>query len=240
MSGEFRIGGWRPSPATLIASVLVVAGFALTALDWGFVAIAAVGMFLPGILREVGVLHDKDEFEMEAARRAGYHAYLAGGLFTFLLVAWFRSAHPSLAHPGALVEDVLIVMWFTWLLSSLFSYWGAHRTAARILWIFGILWLVFNLLAGGGDWTGTLMQSLLALPFVAAALAARRWPKATGVFLLAVSVFFFWFFGLADAFRGDPTGKGRIQVLILFLGPLLASGVALLSRMQPEEREERG
>ena len=34
----------------------------------------------------------KDEFEMRAARRAGYHAYLVGGLMVFLLVAAYRSS----------------------------------------------------------------------------------------------------------------------------------------------------
>ncbi len=230
MSTSFHFWGWRPSMATLVASILVLAGFLLTAIDWGFLALSALAMFLPGIFRELGILKDKDEFQLEAARRAGYHAYLAGGLFTFLMAAWFRSAHPAVAHPGALIEDVLIVMWFTWLLSSLFAYWGKKKTAVRILYVFGGIWLVFNILSGEGNWVASLMQSLLALPFFLAALLASRWPRVLGVFLLIVSVFFFHFFHLARVFQGDPTEMGRIPVIVLFIGPLLASGIALLSR----------
>jgi len=219
----------RPSIATLIAGVLVLAGFFLTAIDWGYIAISAVAMFTPGILRELGWLKDKDEFELQAARRAGYHAYLAGGLFAFLMTAWFRSVEPEVQFPGALIEGVLIVMWFTWLFSSLISFWGPAKTAFRVLLVFGGVWLIFNIAAGEGDWKISLMQSLLAVPFFLMALMAKRWPKAAGVLLLAVSIFFFKFFGLAEVFSGDPTAMGRVAVIVLFIGPLFASGVALLT-----------
>ena len=219
----------RPPAATMIASVFVLAGFLLAGIDWGFLAVSAVAMFLPGILREMGWLKDKDEFQLQAARRAGYHAYMAGGLFAFLLTAWYRSVGPEVGFPGALVEDVLVVMWFTWLLSSLVAYWGAARTATRLLLIFGGVWLLFNLLGSGGKLVETLIQCLLAVPFFLTALVARRWPRVAGVLLLGFSVFFFKFFGLAEVFAGDPSAHGRILVIVLFIGPLFASGVALLS-----------
>jgi len=228
MTRKLHLGSWRPSAATRIAAVGVLAGFLLSAIDWGFLALVALAAFLPGVLREIGVLRDKDEFQMEAARRAGYHAYLAGGLLTFLLVAWLRSREPVMMHPEALLEIVLITLWFTWLMSSLFAYWGARTTALRILWIFGGLWFVFNVLSGEGDWVASLMQSLLAVPFLLAALVASRWPRVTGLFLLAASAFFFHFFHLIRAFQEDPTERGRLHVIILFLGPLLASGIALV------------
>ena len=219
----------RPPIATLIASGFVLAGFLLTVIDWGYIAISAVAMFTPGILRELGWLKDKDEFQLQAARRAGYHAYLAGGLFAFLMTAWFRSVEPEVEFPGALIENVLIVMWFTWLLSSLFSFWGAAKTANRILLIFGGVWLLFNILSGEGNWKTSFMQSMLALPFFLMALLGKRWPKVAGGLLVGISVFFFKFFGLAEVFSSDPSAMGRIAVIILFIGPLFASGVALLS-----------
>ena len=228
----------RPPLATIIASVFVLAGFLLAEINWGFIAISAVATFTPGILREMGLLKDKDEFQLEAARRAGYHAYLAGGLFAFLMAAWFRSAAPQVKYPGSLLEDVLIVMWFTWLLSSLFSYWGPARTASRILMIFGVVWLLFNIAAGEGDWKISLMQSLLAVPFFLMVLVARKWPRVAGILLLALSVFFFGQFGLAKVFSGDPTLMGRIPVIVLFIGPLVASGVALLSIQQGQPAED--
>jgi len=225
----------RPSPVTLVASALVLAGFGLASLDWNWLALAAVGTFGPGLLREMGWVHDKDEFQMRSARRAGYHAYLVGGLFAFLMVGWLRSSDPALSEPGALVESLLIIIWFTYLLSSLFAFWGTHRTAIRILLVFGTVWLIFNLLAGEGNWRTSLMQSLLAVPFFLTAWLARRWPRVAGVLLLGAAAWFFHFFGLVDVFSGDPSRLGRIAVIVLFIGPLLASGVGLL---QPSDRDE--
>lgn len=240
--GRGLLSGWRRPPlATLFAGVLFTAGLLLTGIDWAFLALSAVAAFTPGILREMGVLKDKDEFQLEAARRAGYHAYLAGGLFTFLMIAWYRSSEPTVKFPDAFLDAALIVMWFTWLLSSLFSFWGRVRTAVTILVIFGGVWLIFNVvghMAEAGFMT-TLMQSLLAMPFFLAAVLARIWPRVTGVLLLGASAYFFRLFGLGEVFAGDPTLKGRIPVIVLFIGPLVASGIALLGgKTRPEEVED--
>jgi len=231
-----RINAWFKSPSNIIASALVVGGFLLTAIDWGFLAISALGTFGPGILRELGWLNDKDEFEMRAARRAGYHAYLAGGLMVFLLVAGFRSVESALENPSQLVSGILVVMWFTWLFSSLMSYWGASKTVDRILISFGCVWLVFNILSGEGNWQISLMQSLLALPFFALAFLARRWPRISGVILLGFTAMFFWLFNLHEIVQ-HPFEMGRIVVFVLFLGPLFVSGVTLV-RMNLLDQEE--
>lgn len=229
MSSFTQLWDRRPPLATLIASFFVVGGLLLFEVSWVFPVLAAVAMFLPGILREMGWLKDKDEFQLLASRRAGYHAYLAGGLFAFLQVVWFRLAEPAVKFPGALLENVLIVMWFTWLLSSLIAFWGPHRCARRILLVFGSFWLVFNILAGEGNWMTSFMQSLLAMPFFLLAWGARYRPRICGAILLVGSVFFFHFFGLEEVFSGDPTLMGRVPVIVLFIGPLLASGLALMA-----------
>ncbi len=219
----------RPAAATLIGAALVILGFLLTSIDWRFLALAALGTFGPGILREWGWVKDKDEFQMRAVHRAGYHAYLAGGLTAFVLVGMIRSAGEAVEHAGELVTVVLAVLWFTWLLSSLYSYWGPRRTVSRILLIFGSVWLLFNVIGNiehGG--VALVMQSLLAVPFFLLAWVALRWPRVAGVFLLLVAAFFFYFFGLYEVFGSDPMAKGRILVIVLFLGPLATSGVMLL------------
>ncbi|MBC8425829.1 hypothetical protein H8E07_17085 [bacterium] len=234
---------WFRSPVNLVAGSLVVGGFLLTEIDWGYLALCALGTFGPGILRELGWLKDKDELELQAARRAGYHAYLVGGLMVFLLVAMFRhlegptEAPTPLDHPSMLVTSILVVMWFTWLLSSLLSYWGALKSARRILYAFGVVWLIFNILAGEGDWKTSAMQSLLAVPFFAMAWAAPRWPRVAGVLLLAVSAYLFWFLGFFKIFT-DPLGMGRSVVVVLFLGPLVASGLALLKASTEDDSQE--
>jgi hypothetical protein len=105
---------WKPAPVGLIAGILVLAGFLLVELDWGFIVLVGLGAFGPGILRERGWLRDKDEFQLEAARRAGYHGFLATGLLAFLLTAYYRR-HPDLvAWPGNPVELLLgMAVFFT-------------------------------------------------------------------------------------------------------------------------------
>jgi len=218
----------RPTPAGIVAGGLVVAGFALTALDWGFLALAALGTFGPGILRELGVLKDHDEFQRRAAHRAGYHAYLAGGLVAFLFVAAIRSGAMEIGDLGEVATLVLIVLWFTWFLSSLLAYWGPRRTAVTLLLIFGAVWLLFNIIGNIESPVAMFMQCLLAVPFFALAFVARRWPRTAGVILLVISAFFFYFFKLYRLFSEPLFEMGRPMVLILFIGPLVASGIGLL------------
>ncbi len=232
---------WRPTPAGLIAGFLVILGFVLTEIDWGFLALAALGTFGPGILREFGWLRDRDEFQLRAAHRAGHHAYLTAGLMAFLLVAYVRSKEPGPVDPEPLVTAFLVILWFTWLLSSLLSYWGPRRTASRLLIVFGSFWLVFAVLSNLGPEyrgiLGVLIGASITLPFFALAYTARRWPRITGVLLLAISAFFFYFFGLYEIFH-DPLATGRPVVLVCFLGPLLASGIALLNVDSNEDEGE--
>ncbi len=228
----------RPAPATLIGAALVVLGILLTAVDWRFLGLCALGTFGPGILREWGWVKDKDEFQMRAVHRAGYHAYLAGGLTAFVLVGLIRSAGEAVELGDELVTLLLAVLWFTWLLSSLYSYWGPRRTVSRILLIFGSVWLLFNIIGNiEHGIISLLMQSLLAVPFFLLAWAARRWPRIAGVFLLLVTAFFFYFFRLYEIFGPDPLVKGRFMVIVLFLGPLAASGVMLLGKDSSEETD---
>ena len=227
-----------PSRATLIAAVLVAAGFALTAVHWGFLVLVGMGAFGPGILREWNLLHDKDELQLEAARRAGYHAYLAGGMMCILLIAGARTGDRPMPHGGELATAVLSVMWFTWLLSSLHGYWGGMITARRILLIFGGVWLVFNVLGNLTDPLALVMQSLLALPFFALAWLGGRRPRLVGWLLLACAAGFFWFFKLYRILGDDPLARGRIEVTVLFIGPLVAAGVMMLKSPSGKETQE--
>ena len=219
----------------------VIAGLLLTSLSWWFLLLTALGTFGPGILREMGWLRDKDEFQRRADHRAGYHALLTSGLVSFVLVAFFRSGG-TMENSHRLATSFLALLWFTWFLSSLLAYWGPQKTAARILLVFGSVWLVFTIISNlGPEWTGwaaLLLHPLPAVPFFALAWLSRRRPRVTGILLLAVSVFFFQFFGLfSEGIEGVIS-----TTFILFLGPLLASGVALLGAGKksecPEEAEE--
>ena len=166
MSGRFRWLRWRQSPATLIGRVLVVLGFVLAQwFHWGFIALIGLGTFGPGILRELGWLHDQDEFQRRAAHRAGYHAFIVTGLAAFLIYAYTRSGG-TLKEAEELSLVYIALLWFTWMFSSLFSYWGPHRTAFRILITFGCVWGVFIIASHLTEPVTMLMESLILVPFL--------------------------------------------------------------------------
>lgn len=230
---------WRPTRTTLVAGGLVVAGLVLTGVSWWFLLLAAAGTLGPGLLRELGWLRDKDEFQRRADHRAGYHAFLAAGFVAFLLVAFFRSGERTIEHTHRLATLFLSLLWFTWLLSSLLAYWGAQRASVWMLRIFGTVVLVFTIVSNlGPEWTGwaaLLLHPLLAAPFFLLAWAAARWPRVAGVLLLAVSAYFVHLF---DWWRGglEPLIEGTF---IFVLGPLVAGGIALLcvERDAPDTEE---
>lgn len=220
---------WRPGNVSTIAGLIAVVGLLLTSVNWYFLLVTAAGAFGPGILRELGWLSDKDELQLQANYRAGYHAYLVGGLLSVLLVAYFRSSAIVIEQPQELATLSLVVLWFTWFLSSLIGYWGAQRASSRILLTFGCVWIVFAILSNTGSewtgWTALLLHPLLALPFLVLAWLSKRFPRLAGVLLLAMSVFFVQFFGIFQ--KENMAFVTQAVTFVLFVGPLLASGIAL-------------
>jgi MFS family permease len=221
---------WRPKPVGAVAGIFVIAGFALAGVSYWFLLLVAVGTVGPGYLRELGWLRDQDEFQRRAAHRAGYHAFLVTVFVAFLALAYTRSGVRNLREPEELSTFFLALMWFTWLWSSLVNYWGARRTAFRILVIFGSVVGVFNILGDLKDPLGMLMQLLVTtLPFFLFAYLSRRWPRVAGAFMVvtagvAVGYYFTHFENL------DLITKACTVVLVA--GPLAASGVALLGWSQ--------
>jgi hypothetical protein len=242
MTESSHLERWRPTPTTLIAGGLVIAGFLLTGVSWWFLLLVAAGTLGPGIGREAGWLRDKDEFQRRAHYRAGYHAFLTVGLAAFALVAFFR-AGGTVEHPHRLITFFLALLWFTWFLSSLLAYWGPQKTAARVLIAFGSVWLVFAVLSNlGSEWTGwaaLLLHPLLAAPFFVLAWLSGRWPRIAGVLLLAVAVGFFLMFELPHIARTSILEVITSVPFILFLGPLLTSGIALLVGGMAERGDAR-
>jgi hypothetical protein len=227
---------WRPTQTSLVAGGLVIAGFLLTGVSWWFLLLAAAGALGPGALRELGALRDKDEFQRRADHRAGYHAFLVTGLLAFVLVAFDR-AGGAIEHPERVATLLLATLWFTWLLSTLLMYWGPRRAACRLLIAFGLVWFAFAILTNvGAEWTGwtaLLLHPLLAAPFFVLAWLSRRWPRIAGALLLLAAAGLFVFFG---GFReGGPALITRGVTYLLFLGPLVASGLALVTVEDDED-----
>jgi hypothetical protein len=224
-----------PSLPGLIAGGLVILGLLLsTFVSEGLLVVAALGAFGPGILRELGWLGDNDEFQRQAAYRAGYHACLTGGLATVLIVSWLRWREPKLEVTTEWIMLILVILWTTWLFSALFAYWGARKTASRILVTFGSFWAVFVLAHVVGALTGpealelvgVLAGFLIVAPFFVLAWAAGRWPRPTGVTLLTVSAVFLFVFAPVWVARSLQVPSALVTAALLVL-PLVASGIAL-------------
>lgn len=231
-------GGERALPTVtgLVAGGLVTLGVLL----WMFGAkeflfVAGLGAFGPGILRELGWLRDHDEFQRQSAHRAGYHAYLIGGLVAVVLVSVLEWRGVAAGEATEWLRLIVLVSWLSWMFSSLLAYWGAARTTRRVLMTFGTFWLVFVGATLVGDAaTSSLTDMLLGTsvgigivaPFFVLAWAAGRWPRASGAILLVVSVVFVAVFGRGAA-RGIPWSAVLVTQTILVV-PLVASGIALL------------
>jgi hypothetical protein len=217
---------WRPTPVFAIAGLLNIVGITLAqTVSWWFLLLCALGTLGPGLLRELGWLRDKDEFQRRATHRAAYHAFLITAFAAFGFYAYTRSGH-VVEHAEELSMVYLALLWFVWLFSSLLSYWGARTTAFRVLIVFGCVWGVFNVLGDLTQPVTMLMQLLVTTaPFFVLAFVSRRWPRVAGVLLLALSTFFLWkyFTGFRHLLLLVKFGT-----VILFAGPLVASGVALL------------
>ncbi|GMV07770.1 MAG: hypothetical protein AMXMBFR53_40450 [Gemmatimonadota bacterium] len=230
----------RKAPGTgrvgLLAGALVATGIALGVLvSMGFLVLAGLGAFGPGILRELGWIEDHDEFQRQAARRAGYHAYLVGGLGAVVITAALKFREASLDGPAIWVALVVVLLWSTWLFSSLMTYWGARRTTTRVLWAFGAFWLLFAMadLVSEPSLVGALWALSVVAPYFILGWAAQRWPKPTGVALLAVSaVGFGHFFDFGRGFIGRP---GQVMTFVILLLPMLACGVALVKEAPLED-----
>jgi hypothetical protein len=232
----------------IVAAILVSAGVLL----WMFVSrglliVAGVGAFGPGILRELGVLKDQDEFQREAARRAGYHAYLVGGLAAIVVLSAIEWGGGAIDESAEWIRLIVVVLWLTWLSSMLLGFWGARTTAFRVLATFGAFWAVFviasaiseaSIPSSGAELvealTGALMGTLVVAPFFVLAWTAQRWPRPTGLALLGISVLFLFLFG----------GRSQLQVSTVALtntllaGPLIVCGLALLLDWGSQEFEE--
>lgn len=223
---------WQPTATTWLAGSLVVGGAVLAMLfgAW-FLLLAALGAFGPGVLREAGWLQDKDELQLRAAHRAGYHAYVTCGIAAFVSLAYFQSGVREVADSQNLALLFLALLWCTWSLSALLSYWGPRKTAARILTTVGALWLALMIFISlrfeWSGWPALLVQSLPAVPLFALAWASPRWPRGTGAGLVALAL-------LTLVLLAEPAqnGTGPIEQVIrvlLFFGPLLACGISLLT-----------
>ena len=219
------------APASLVSIVRVAAGLILAVtVHMGWLIVFGLGAFGPALLRELGLLRDHDELQREVSLRAGQRAFLATGI---LLVAWIATRKWGVANldgDGIPASTALACLVVTHFMSRLTGFWGAQRAATRILVSFGVLWLVFAGLSVAGDppemmGRGALMTLLIVGPFFALAWTCRRWPRITGILVIACAIAAFVLFRLQRILSNDPSA---LLVALTFALPLLVVGVALV------------
>ncbi len=219
--------GWRPTPVGVASFALVVLGLLLGAtVNMAWLLLLGAGCFGPGLLRELRLLRDCDEFQRQSSIRAGYHAFLAGGLFLVIVVAVRSWGHRSLgehdAFPASLVLTCMLV---TYALSQLTRYWGARAAAFRLLFMFGFFWFCFAALSHAGEPASLLIELSLPLILVALAFLSRRWPRPVGAVLLFTGIGALFLFHVEEGFTGN---NSRLYVFFMLLLPLLYTGAGLL------------
>lgn len=186
-------------------------------------ALILCGLFGPGLLRELGLLRDQDEFQAEVALRAGWRAFLAGGLALLAMahfMPWSESSGLGRELPKLPIHTALLAMLLTYVCSYLQDYWGARRGAAAVLGTLAALLSLFAL-----DELPSLAGVLLDLRFSAGLLLAlllmRRLPQVAGVLLLVFALLAF----IAVRSAGELT---RMPLAALLITPPLVTGATLI------------
>ena len=235
MTKRARVNRIPPLPG-LVAGGLVVLGLLLSMfVADGFLILAGLGAFGPGMLRELGWLKDKDEFQRRTAYRAGYIAYLIGGLAAVVAISVLKWQDADLGSAAEWLELVLVILWMTWLFVSMLSYWGARKTATRVLTVFGSFWAVFvgamivGTLLGPEKLVlvGVLMGLVFVAPFFILAWTAGRWPRPTGAILVVVAALFLLITAPNFAARSLEWSSILLTATLLVV-PMVSCGIALL------------
>ena len=231
-----------PSPVGLVATGLVAVGvFLWMFVDRGLLLVAGLGAFGPGILRELGILHDQDEFQRAAAHRAGYQAYLIGGLVAILILSFLEWSDTDADGGGEWIRLVVLVLWLSWLARSVMAYWGARKTTTRILLAFGSFWALFGLAHVVGSITdpepvqdlgetllGAGAITLLVVPWFLLAWTVQRWPRGTAAALLVLAGVLLVVF-IRPFQPSNLSAATTVLTTLMLVGPVLACGIALLT-----------
>jgi hypothetical protein len=112
-----------PSNKTFIVSLILVITGILTGglLHPYFYLIAGLGLFGPGLLRELSILNDQDDFQRASSRKAGNMAFLITGFIlgirhgavSPLLISFARNKMASLCPPPPHPSEHLLFTLFS-------------------------------------------------------------------------------------------------------------------------------
>ncbi len=230
------------SPVGLIALSLVVVGLALGAsVHKGFMILMAMGAFGPGILRQLGLLNDLDDFQKEAAAQAGQRAYLVAAIFLMVVLitqGWHQLSLSNDQVPASAIVTMMLVVYYA---SYCLTFWDTRKAVSRILLAFGLFWLAFSVMSHGSEPMVLLGEGLVVPgPFILFAILCRWWPRAIGLVLLVASVGAIFFFHMLPLSDMDSRRVFRnIFMIVLIPLPLAVSGIALITSQHGDASFER-
>lgn len=216
------------------AGLLVIAGILLSVtIDMRFMLLVGLGAFGPGILRELGLLQDQDEFARLATYKAGYYASLFAGIVAVVLIAVLKAGSVDLEHESLALAIILATIWLVSIFSVIHKFWGVQKAVFRILIVFGSFWWVFIILSHIREPMTFLMESLLVVPFFLLAWASKRWPRVAGAAIIVVAIICFFLFRI---WTDDPELiLQKVMVFVMFICPLLVAGISLITLKQEED-----
>lgn len=239
---EFDLRGWLRDPVGLLSFAGIAAGLAglLISERDGFVALFFAGVFGPTLLRELGLLRWRDEFQRETTTRAALHAFLGAGAFLAAVMSLhgFTGTYDAggKTFQDALPASTVVILLATvWYLSRLLQYWGPVRAAVRIWTAFSCTYLVFWIVVvvavsrtqGNVSVPQLALNAIFCLVPLILALVGRRLPRVAGVVAL---VLVGWF--VAAGFRNTTPStipwELYLDILLLIVAPLAAPAVALV------------
>ncbi len=175
-----------------------------------YVPLVAVAFIRP-LLREVGLLADRDERQVSVSHRSSHIAFLlamAMASAMFVKQAFVENRAPAY-ELSLLLFIPLLVKFAAWQFTSR----GRRRCALGIGFVIGGAWLLFTALEG----QLSPEFAVGGLP-VLATLLAIKWERVGGAILLALGLFAIYFFG----------SEMVLIVLLLLPTPLILAGTLLL------------
>jgi hypothetical protein len=184
------------------------------------------------LLREVGLLADRDERQRVVSYRSSHVAFLVAMLIAGVI--FVKAGVIDDREPPIEVSLILFLSLFA-KFASLMIHGRARRTAGlAIAWVMGAAWLAFTLVAHGLS----LMSLIEAVPwiaiFAAAVIGARR-PRIGGWALLVIGIATLYVFVLA----AGTTAMQKFIVAALVPFPLILAGGLLLAGDREWQEEGR-
>lgn len=183
------------------------------------------------LLREFGLLADRDERQQLLSYRSSHVAFLV--VMVIAGIIFVKTALIDNAEPPLEVSFILFVGLLVKFTGLTMQARARRRAGIAIAWVVGGAWLLFTL-ASHGFSLGSLIEATPWLAVFAFALVARRWPKISGAGLVVIGLGTLYFFVLRVS---QPIGP-RLLVAALVPLPFILAGALLLAGDR-DWREER-